>query len=538
MTRQPTPTPLSKMTTKLIALGAINKHTGDYTTPVAAVKGTAYSCPDCAKDLMLCKGEVRAPHFRHFADTNPCTYYSKPTESQIHNDAKLLIKRLFESRVPVTVFQTCAACGGEIETEFEGADDTTSVRLEYRFPYKEKERVADVAIVSGGAVEPAAIFEIYKTHKTDESARPEPWFELDAPALLTMEGNAGPGLVRIPCIRRVHCDDCREAEKGKLAARYAKLAAQPLPTLLSNEVNFDFYVRYTLGQRDFKDGIVIYGHCICGGEFCYGGRGKQTCHMRLDFDARDCPGSSDNYKILNLFKDKFSNYNVKLETHKGGCAAAICNPSTPLDIHDYCDMIDKSMPSVSGVTDYCGEGTVDILKSLIRKAHELNAKKQKRIAALKNPPPPTRSLYTPKYDIDDDADMYRFARHQIQDEKRKRAVKNMIILEENDIAYTENNHVATIINPVNDQTLRFSLVKEKTFYNGKWVDNISLRLIIKWYNIDPSIIDEIHGVTSSAAAGGCAINIVTEEFVQGLRNSGMSDFEISLTHPTGHLSDK
>lgn len=374
------------MTTKLIALGAINKHTGEYTTPVAAVKGAAYSCPDCAKDLMLCRGEVRAPHFRHFADMNPCTYYSKPTESQIHNDAKLLVKRLFESRVPVTVFQTCAACGGEIETEFEGADDTTSVRLEYRFTYKEKERVADVAIVSGGAVEPAAIFEIYKTHKTDESARPEPWFELDAPALLTMEGNAGPGLVRIPCIRRVHCDDCREAEKGKLAARYAKLAAQPLPTLLSNEVNFDFYVRYTLGQRDFKDGIVIYGHCICGGEFCeYRGEGR-TCHARLDFDAQwDEPGVSDNYKILNLFKDKFSNYNVQLEIRKGGCWAAIS--VWPINTYNVHDMIDHKIQAdrsfSSGVIDYGGDGTVTILKSLIKKAHALNIEYRQFIDGLR-----------------------------------------------------------------------------------------------------------------------------------------------------------
>lgn len=374
------------MALKLITLGAINKHTGEYTTPRAAVKGTAYSCPDCAKDLMLCKGEVRVPHFRHFADKNPCTYYSKPTESQIHNDAKLLIKRLFESHVPVSLIQKCAACGGETEFEIEGIDDKRTIRLEYRFPYKDTERVADAAIVSCGAAEPDVIFEIYKTHKTDEAVRPEPWFEIDGPALLSMESNAGPERVSIPCIRRVHCDDCREVEKGKLAARYAKLCAQPLPTLLSNEVNFDFYVRYTLGQRDFKDGIVIYGGCICGGEYCKYGRGERTCHMRFDFDAQTDIYRNNNYKILNLFKHIFSMYNVKLETHKGGCWAVIRN--WPIDKYNVYDMIDNKIPaehgSSSGVIDYCGYGTVEIIKSLTKRKHALYMDFKQFIHGLRN----------------------------------------------------------------------------------------------------------------------------------------------------------
>jgi hypothetical protein len=481
------------MTTKLIALGAINKHTGEYTMPRTATKGTAYSCPDCEKDLILCKGEFRVPHFRHFVETNPCTYYSKPSESQIHKDAKLLIKYLFDSHIPVSIIQTCFGCGGETEYEIEELCDTTQIVLEYRFQYKNIERVADAAIVCNKYTKPVAIFELYKTHKTDEEARPEPWFEIDARSLLTMEEKACYERANISCIRKIHCDDCREAEKAKLEIRYAKLCDISLPILLSNGVNFDFYVRYTLGQRDFKDGVVIYGDCICKGEFCNKRYKPLICHNRLDFDARHYPDESEennaertnNYKLLSLFKDKLSDYTVKLETHKGSCTVAICNSATPIDIYD----IHKPMPSVSGIIDCTGYGTVEILKLVIRTAYDLNLKKLKRIQMLNSPKPPTfSSLYIPKYDIDDDADMYRSARKSVQDDKHTKAVKNMILLEENDIKYTEFNHVATIVNPVNNEKLRFSLATGKTLYKGKWINAIPLRLIIMWYNVDSRIL--------------------------------------------------
>jgi polyribonucleotide nucleotidyltransferase len=98
-------------------------------------------------------------------------------------------------------------------------------------------------------------------------------------------------------------------------------------------------------------------------------------------------------------------------------------------------------------------------------------------------------------------------RYSKQDANYKKAVESMIILEENDIKYTEHNNVASIVNPVNEAIISRSLIKEKTRYDGKWVDNIPLRLICKWYNIDCDIIDEIHGVSHVAPAGGCGISL-------------------------------
>jgi len=74
-------------------LGAINKNTREYIFYKMANKKDEYICPDCNKEIILCKGEIRVPYFRHKIDTiNPCNYYDKPNESQIHKDAKMLIK--------------------------------------------------------------------------------------------------------------------------------------------------------------------------------------------------------------------------------------------------------------------------------------------------------------------------------------------------------------------------------------------------------------------------------------------------------------
>ena len=68
---------------KLISLGAIKKSTGEYVYPRIADKKDTHICPDCEKDLTLCRGKIRVPHFRHKAEKNPCDYYNHPSESQI-----------------------------------------------------------------------------------------------------------------------------------------------------------------------------------------------------------------------------------------------------------------------------------------------------------------------------------------------------------------------------------------------------------------------------------------------------------------------
>ena len=79
-------------------LGALKKGTNEYIYPAAASKMDKYVCPDCGKDLILRRGQIRIHHFAHLRDDNPCTYYNKPSESQIHKDAKMLMKSLLDKK--------------------------------------------------------------------------------------------------------------------------------------------------------------------------------------------------------------------------------------------------------------------------------------------------------------------------------------------------------------------------------------------------------------------------------------------------------
>jgi len=165
-----------------IPLGAINKKTGEYVYPKIANKNDEYYCPDCNKDLIICKGNIRVHHFRHKVDSiNPCNHYSNPTESQIHKDAKLLLKSILEKNLNVSFIRKCCHCKNNEEYEIPQLTYTSSIRLEYRFEYNGS-KIADVAYIDNGEI--ISIFEICHTHKTKSENRPEPWFEIDALSLI------------------------------------------------------------------------------------------------------------------------------------------------------------------------------------------------------------------------------------------------------------------------------------------------------------------------------------------------------------------
>ena len=71
-------------------MGALNKTTNNYEYPKLANKNNKYKCPDCEKDVIFRNGKIKQPHFAHHKSNNPCYYYDKPNETQIHKDAKLL----------------------------------------------------------------------------------------------------------------------------------------------------------------------------------------------------------------------------------------------------------------------------------------------------------------------------------------------------------------------------------------------------------------------------------------------------------------
>ena len=191
---------------QLLSLGAINKLTGEYVYPKIANKKDEYICPECNKDLILVQGEIRIHHFRHKVDSiNPCHHYSKPTESQIHKDAKMLMKNLLENKTHIQFIRECVSCKISAEINLPETTEGSIITLEHRFNYDDELRIADVAHTLNGEIK--GIYEICHTHKTGSENRPEPWVEIDANSLLTLVNTNNEPLI-INCVRSEKCEKC------------------------------------------------------------------------------------------------------------------------------------------------------------------------------------------------------------------------------------------------------------------------------------------------------------------------------------------
>ena len=205
---------------QLLSLGAINKLTGEYVYPKIANKKDEYICPECNKDLILVQGEIRVHHFRHKVDNiNPCHHYSKPTESQIHKDAKMLMKTLLERKIQISFIRNCCCCKKNEEFEIPEISETSAIEIEYRFEYNGL-KIADVAYIDNGDI--VCIFEICNTHKTCSENRPEPWFEIDAETLIKIANDNCLTSLEIPCIRCEKCEECIEKEKVQIKKKKDK----------------------------------------------------------------------------------------------------------------------------------------------------------------------------------------------------------------------------------------------------------------------------------------------------------------------------
>jgi hypothetical protein len=190
----------------MLSLGAINKNTGDYVYPKIANKKDDYVCPECNKELILCQGEVRVPYFRHKVDVNPCHHYTNPTESQIHKDAKMLLKTVLEGKTPIQFERECTSCKKANDIILPEVEQESIISLEHRFSYNGSTKIADVVHLLNGEVN--SIFEIMHTHKTKTENRPEPWIEIDASWLLNYVNAFEDNTLKIKCVRRYKCQEC------------------------------------------------------------------------------------------------------------------------------------------------------------------------------------------------------------------------------------------------------------------------------------------------------------------------------------------
>jgi len=156
------------------SMGALIKGTNNYIPPTKANKVEKYECPDCRKDVIFRKGSVRIPHFSHMKDDDPCHYYDRPSESQLHKDAKMLLQKTLKTHDKINCRSRCEEYnkGCPNPTLSWNIPKFTDVRMQYRFSYNDGCRVADVACLDDNRI--VCIFEICHTHKTNETDRPEP----------------------------------------------------------------------------------------------------------------------------------------------------------------------------------------------------------------------------------------------------------------------------------------------------------------------------------------------------------------------------
>ena len=185
-----------------LRLIAIDANTKQITHPSNANKGMKYKykCLNCNEDVIVKQGDQIAWHFAHKTEGKcECT-----PESQIHKNAKKLLKHILDTKIKLTIFDKCKCNKFTVIPEI---SDKSEIIIEYKFSHNDNTKFADVAYLDdNGKI--SYIFEIYYSHKTNESDRPEPWFELDAKDLIDKFNNSDSKSIEIRCIREKKCDDC------------------------------------------------------------------------------------------------------------------------------------------------------------------------------------------------------------------------------------------------------------------------------------------------------------------------------------------
>lgn len=259
------------------SMGAINKTTNQYEYPKIANKINKYKCPSCEKDVIFKNGKIKQPHFAHYKSDNPCYYYDKPNETQIHKDAKLLMKSLLDNKKNIFIERQCNYCdtngrpfnySDEHEIFSNEYTENTKAYIEYKFKYNNSNKSADVALVENDKIK--YIFEICHKNKTLENNRPEPWFEIKAECLIN-KINSGEiideeGNIFLECIRYYKCDSCKykeEYEKERNEYLIKEQQRKWRETIKQKEEEKIRKEEEAKLRQPCKCGIMILNICIC-----------------------------------------------------------------------------------------------------------------------------------------------------------------------------------------------------------------------------------------------------------------------------------
>jgi len=192
----------------MLYMGALHKETNKHINPRFAIKEDKhhYICPDCKRSVIFRNGKIKRPHFAHKSEGIKCNYYDKPSESEIHKEAKFLMSHILNERIPITFKKLCECCDTSSFYHINYTPNSKAVN-EHSFIYNNSQKYADVALLDNDKLD--CIIEICHTNATKEGARPEPWFEIDATNFIHhINDNVKQSSYELSCMRRFECDKC------------------------------------------------------------------------------------------------------------------------------------------------------------------------------------------------------------------------------------------------------------------------------------------------------------------------------------------
>lgn len=293
-----------------LRLGALNKETGEYELAEYSNKNNKYQCPTCKKDVILKKGKIKKPHFAHYKSENPCNFYNHPGESDIHKHAKYGLKKVLESKIPITIYTRCQCCNEIEEVYIEEIGENSEIIIEHSFMFNGSRKFADVAYIDNNEI--VCIFEICNKHKTDSENRPEPWFEFDAEIINKQLDNLNIlDKIQLQCIREnYYCEEC--AKKIEIKNYKSKYLNECGKKYLS-ELNHDELKNYIKNKLElaYPGRNTINSKNNSYGRFCF----HATCEDKI----------IHNKKIMELFKDDLY-YDTIITTYKGGANIVCLKP--------------------------------------------------------------------------------------------------------------------------------------------------------------------------------------------------------------------
>jgi len=100
-----------------VAFRAFQKDTQQYVRPKLADREKEFECMKCTRKVILRRGQINRAHFAHYKNKKDtggmCTFYTHPSESDRHKDAKYKLASMLREGKSIWIHWACSnlKCG-------------------------------------------------------------------------------------------------------------------------------------------------------------------------------------------------------------------------------------------------------------------------------------------------------------------------------------------------------------------------------------------------------------------------------------------